>query len=256
MFAISLSDPQRELRLREVAVGRRDQAAVQRVAVHEQRGLRARHGQRHAVPRAVRQPEREGLHARRGGTGGHVVQSHLVAPPARLQLQVPAGRTASLLSIGSQDPSPRSRNLPLSELFRGTQKQSKQHKHSDGGRDGTGRERTPARSTSQYRSIGMGAMYLGTNRVRVDRATRCRWKAAGRTRFAMSDRRWKFRREIRRRPACDRSILPIEAMTSNPNRQRRTERRLLIPMSLGMQVRSPAVGAGGRGPAAANDNYQ
>lgn len=99
MLAVPLADPERELRLREVAVGRGDEAAVERVAVDEQRGLRARHGQRQPVPRAVRQPEREGLHARRRRARRHVVQPHLVAPPARLHLQVPA--TATLMHYTS-----------------------------------------------------------------------------------------------------------------------------------------------------------
>lgn len=99
MFAVPLSEPERQLRLREVAVGRRDEAAVERVAVHQQRGLRARHGQRQAVPGAVGQPEGEALHARARLARRHVVQPHLVAAPARLHLQVPAHAPARVTAI-------------------------------------------------------------------------------------------------------------------------------------------------------------
>lgn len=93
MFVVPLPEPERELRLCEVAVGRRDEAAVERVTVDEQRGLRARDCEREPVPGAVRQPVGEGLDARRRAARRHVVQPHLVAPPARLHLQVPAPRT-------------------------------------------------------------------------------------------------------------------------------------------------------------------
>lgn len=150
MLAVSLAHPERKLRLREVAVGRRDEAAVERVAVDQQRGLCARHGQRQPMPRAVRQPEGECLDARRRRTRRHVVQPHLVAAPARLHLQVPAQRHTDALYIAplaSDPPLPR-------ELFRGTHKQSKQHIYSADGRD---RPRAhSARSTSQYRSVGIG----------------------------------------------------------------------------------------------------
>lgn len=90
MFAISLSNPQCELWLCEVSIRRRDKAAIERMAIDEQRGLRARHGQRQTVPRAIRQPEREGLDACYRRTRSYIVQPHFVTPSTRLHLQVPA----------------------------------------------------------------------------------------------------------------------------------------------------------------------
>lgn len=106
------------------------------MAVHQQRGLRARHGQRQAVPRAVRQPEREGLDARCAAAGRHIVQPHLVASPARLHLQVPATHTAALHITPTRRRAPGTTPPRPRILFRGTHKQSKQHIYSDG--DGTG----------------------------------------------------------------------------------------------------------------------
>lgn len=78
----------------EIAVRRRYKSTVERVAVDKKGSLRTGDGKREPMPRSVRQPEREGLHTCRRTARGHVMQSYLIAPPARLHFQIPE-RTAS-----------------------------------------------------------------------------------------------------------------------------------------------------------------
>lgn len=82
MFTISLTNPERKLGLGEVSVRRRDKSPVERMAVDQQRGLRAGDYERHPVPGAVCQPKGEGLDPGDGASSRHVVQAHLIAPPA------------------------------------------------------------------------------------------------------------------------------------------------------------------------------
>lgn len=123
VFAVPLPDPERELGMREVPIGRWYEPAVEGMAVDVERRLRTGDGEREPVPRAVRQSEGESLDARGRAAGRHVVQPHLVAAPARLHFQVPAHHRTLLTQYRTRETAVRAaRSRP--RLFRGTHTQT------------------------------------------------------------------------------------------------------------------------------------